>query len=228
MVKGVDRTPVIDSYHTKQVARAVKKGSSFIEDIGNVLTAKPLSFTLQAVVQSLPTAFDVPQLNSWYQKITSRISYLEAAVLSVVSTFFNFIMTVGSAFCTLVTLGQVNAFRAALKRYASYTGLGGICTAINAVGVFSPKYALVVGGLSGAAIGAFLAEELKDIGKDVEKIGFIPLVQYMYEKFYPKMERLFYDNIEDKSERKKVLSGLDEVVRNLDSYWSDLKTKFDV
>lgn len=220
-----NRVPTIDQYKVDNVNKAMKSGYSLLEHVDNILTSKTALISAQAAARSLPYVLDVPKFNGWYEAATTRISYLEAAFMSVVSMVFNFFAAVGSTLLAGATLGQVDAFKSAFKKYWSNTALGAMSTGMSVVGIVSPKYALYFGALNGALIGSFLSNRFEDVSKDIGNLQFMEVIQAMYENFYPQIEEYMYSTAGSKDSAARELEKLDELVGNLQAELSEFAEK---
>lgn len=229
MASGV-RSPLVSQDKIALVDKAFGEGAAVARHVDNLLTSKPVQMVALTAIRSAPYALDLPGFDTWYEAITTRISYLENAILSFASTVYNFVAAVIATFLAGVTCGQVDALNNAFKKYWTNTILGGACTAISVIGVATPKYALIAGGLAGAGAGGLLVSRLEDLephlkflNKDMNPPEFI---KALYEKFRPQLVEAAAERFSAK-DSAEAFAKLDKFFDNIEVLFGDVASKFE-
>lgn len=194
-----------------QMQQIVKDNLPTLRYIRIFLEAKPLYTILAVAVENF-----FGKKESCLKELTSRLSYIEAGLISAASFIYNFTIASVATGLELITLGQIEEFHHAFKKHWLHTAVAVCSIVVSLLGFIYP----VVGAVSTLALLTYIGKLIKDawiklqIPNNEEKMR---IIREVYDGSRSDIGQVFTQLIAESERVGGVMDKIDKVFREADS-----------
>jgi hypothetical protein len=204
--------PATPNEGVQELEKILKDNLPTLRYIRIFMEAKPLHTLFAVAVENF-----LGKEENCLKWFTSRLTYVEAGLMSLASWGYNFVMALIATGLDLVTLGEVESIHYAFKKHWLHTAIAACSVVISILGFIHP----LVGAVATLGLATYVGKLIRDAWSKLEipdSKGRMQIVSQMYEGSRGEIGQLFSQLIPDPQRANDVMEKIEKVFKESETF----------